>query len=190
MLAMWRLIEPLQSADFRIWKQTRTGLLSYPPEPAAARAHLAASVYLQMMIQPHIIHVVGHTEADHAATADDVIESCTMANRAIQNALGGAPDGVTDPRVQARAEHLVREAQVTLQAIRAIATESAADPLTDPAVLSKAVALGIMDAPQLRNNPFARGEIAALIIGGACEAVSLDGEPISESERLKAHIHD
>ncbi len=188
MLAMWRLIEPLQSADFRIWKQTRTGLLSYPPEPAAARAHLAASVYLQMMIQPHIIHVVGHTEADHAATADDVIEWCTMANRAIHNELGGAPDGAADPRVQARAEHLVREAQVTLRAIRAIATEGAADPLTDPAVLSKAVALGIMDAPQLRNNPFARGEILSHIVDGACEAISLDGEPISESERLKTHI--
>ena len=35
----------------------------------AARAHLATSVYLQMALRPHIIDVVGHTEADHAATA-------------------------------------------------------------------------------------------------------------------------
>ena len=28
-----------------------------------ARAHLAASVYLQMALKPHIVHVVGHTEA-------------------------------------------------------------------------------------------------------------------------------
>jgi methylmalonyl-CoA mutase cobalamin-binding subunit len=190
MLAMWRLIEPLQGPNFRIWKQTRTGLLSYPPEPAAARAHLAASVYLQMMIRPDIIHVVGHTEADHAATADDVIESCSMANRAILNAASGAPDGTADPRVLARAEHLAGEAQVTLRAIRAISPEGVQDPLTDPAVLAKAVALGIMDAPQLRNNPFARGEILSLIVGGACEAVSPAGQPISEPDRLKDHIRD
>ena len=31
------------------------------------------------------------------------------------------------------------------------------DPLTDPATLARAVTLGILDAPQLRNNPFAHG---------------------------------
>ncbi|NMC54466.1 MAG: cobalamin B12-binding domain-containing protein, partial [Chloroflexi bacterium] len=84
MLAILRMIAPLAGPDFRIWKQTRTGLLSYPLEPAAARAHLATSVYLQMALQPDIVHVVGFTEADHAATADDVIESCQLARRAIE----------------------------------------------------------------------------------------------------------
>ena len=61
--------------DFRIWKQTRTGLLSYPVDRVAARAHLATSIYFQMALNPHIIHIVGHTEAHHAASADDVIEA-------------------------------------------------------------------------------------------------------------------
>ena len=87
MLAMLDLIAPLAGPDFHIWRQTRTGLLSYPLEPNAARAHLAASVYLQMALRPHIVHVVGHTEAHHAATAPDVIESCQLARRAIENAL-------------------------------------------------------------------------------------------------------
>ncbi len=69
MLAILEMIEPLASNDFRIWKQTRTGLLSYPLDLAAARAHLAASIYVQMALKPDIIHIVGHTEADHAATA-------------------------------------------------------------------------------------------------------------------------
>ena len=30
--------------DFRIWRQTRTGLLSYPVDKDAARAHLAATI--------------------------------------------------------------------------------------------------------------------------------------------------
>ena len=84
--------------DFRIWRQTRTGLLSYPLDPAAARAHLAASVYVQMALHPHIVHVVGHTEAHHAATAEDVIEACKLARRAIENALSGQPDMTADPR--------------------------------------------------------------------------------------------
>ena len=75
MLAVIKLIEPLSGPDFRIWKQTRTGLLSYPLDPNAARAHLATSIYLQMALKPHIIHIVGHTEAHHAATAEDVIEA-------------------------------------------------------------------------------------------------------------------
>jgi methylmalonyl-CoA mutase cobalamin-binding subunit len=30
MMTVLRLLEPLESSDFRVWKQTRTGLLSYP----------------------------------------------------------------------------------------------------------------------------------------------------------------
>ncbi|MDP2995128.1 MAG: cobalamin B12-binding domain-containing protein, partial [Anaerolineales bacterium] len=73
MLAILEMVAPLSRPDFHIWKQTRTGLLSYPLDPEAARGHLAASIYLQMALRPEIIHIVGHTEADHAATAEDVI---------------------------------------------------------------------------------------------------------------------
>ncbi len=88
--------------DFRIYRQTRVGLLSHPLDPEAARGHLAAATYLQMALKPHIVHVVGHTEAHHAATADDVIAACRVARRAIENALAGAPDMTVDPRVRAR----------------------------------------------------------------------------------------
>jgi len=185
MLAILKMIEPLSGPDFRIWKQTRTGLLSYPLQPAAARAHLAASIYVQMALHPHIVHIVGHTEADHAATADDVIEACQMAQRAIENALRGAPDMLADPHVQARAEELESEARITLDALRVIAREDSLDPLTDPVVLASAVSLGIVDAPQLRNNPFARGEIDTRIIDGKCLAVDANGRPLDERQRLK-----
>ena len=101
MLACLALIEPLVDEDtFRIYRQTRIGLLSHPLDPEAARGHLAASTYLQMALKPHIVHVVGHTEAHHAATAEDVIAACKIARRAIENALAGAPDMQLDPRVQ------------------------------------------------------------------------------------------
>jgi hypothetical protein len=184
MLACLELIAPLEEPDFRIWRQTRTGLLSYPLDATAARAHLAASVYVQMALRPHIVHVVGHTEAHHAATADDVIEACGLARRAIENALHGQPDLTADPMVQRRKEVLIREAQATLAAIRALAGPDVAEPFTDPATLAHAVEIGILDAPQLRNNPFARGQLQTHSVDGACVAVDREGQPIDETERL------
>ncbi len=190
MLAVLDLIEPLAGPDFRIWRQTRTGLLSYPLQPDAARAHLAASVYVQMALRPHIVHVVGHTEADHAATAAEVIEACHLARRAIENALQGQPDMTCDPRVQERRRHLVAEAAITLEAIRRLASPDCPDPLTDPATLTRAVTTGILDAPQLRNNPFGRGRVRTAILGGACVAVDATGRPLSEAERLRSFLED
>ena len=188
MLAVMEIIAPLAGPDFRIFRQTRTGLLSYPLELSAARAHLAVSIYVQMALKPHIIHVVGHTEAHHAATADDVIEACRLAQRAIENALAGQPDMSVDPIVQDRKAELISEARITLDAIRALAGSQVKDALIDPATLTKAVSAGIMDAPQLRNNPFARGEIVTRIDKrGACIAVDQNrGEEISEEQRIAA----
>ena len=185
MLAILKLIEPLMGPDFRIWRQTRTGLLSYPVDVDAARAHLAVSVYLQMALRPHILHVVGYTEADHAATATDVIESCKLARRAIENGLG-APDMAQDEGVQSRVEELTREAEITLEAIRNLASGGVADPLADAVTLSQAVQTGILDAPQLKNNPYGRGQIATRIDDrGACIAINpATGSPLNEHNRI------
>jgi hypothetical protein len=150
-----------------------------------------------MALKPQIVHVVGHSEADHAATAEDVIESCGLARRAIENALRGAPDMTADPRIQRRKENLMAEAQVTLKAIRSLGTGSSAgpadgpeagplaDPAVNPAVLARAVTSGILDAPHLRNNRFARGAVITRMVSGACLAVDSNGRPVTESERLE-----
>lgn len=184
MLAILEMIQPLEGPDFHIWRQTRTGLLSYPVQPDAARAHLATSVYLQMALKPHIVHVVGYTEADHAATAQDVIESCNLARRAIQNSLQGAPDLTADRQVQARREELVAEAKTTLAAIRRLIVKEEVDPFTDPHILAQAVTIGILDAPHLRNNPCARGQVKTNIIQGKCLVVNEYGQVLTESKRL------
>jgi len=188
MMAMLDLIGPLAGPDFCIWRQTRTGLLSYPLELEAARAHLAASIYLQMALRPHIVHVVGHTEAHHAATADDVVEACKMARRVIENAQRGQPDMSADPQVWERKLELVQEAQVTLTAIRELAGPDVPDPFTDPAVLARAVTAGVLDAPQLGNNPCALGKIATTIDRrGACVTVKSGTDHLlSEHERITA----
>lgn len=184
-LACIELSEALVDENFRVYRQARTGLLSYPVDPDAARGHLAASVYLQMAIKPHIVHVVGATEAHHATTAQELIESVKIARRAIENALRGAPDMTADPVVQHRKNELIREAQVTLEAIKKLAGPDVLDPLTDPATLARAVTSGILDAPHLKGSPIAKGQIVTRIIDGMCLAVDLrTGKPISEAERL------
>jgi len=184
MLAILALIEPLEDETFHIWRQTRTGLLSYPLQEDAARAHLAASIYLQMALKPHIVHIVGHTEAHHAATADDIIQASRMARQAIENALAGQPGMIHDPAIKARVNALTREAKITIEAIKNLASPSITDPLTDPATLAKAVTQGVLDAPHLQNNPFAKGTIQTRIVNGACEVTDSDGNSISESVRL------
>jgi methylmalonyl-CoA mutase cobalamin-binding subunit len=186
MLACLEVIQSLESPDFCIWRQTRTGLLSYPQDLDAARAHLAASVYLQMALQPHIVHVVGHTEAHHVATAGDVIQACRLARRSIENALHGQPDMTADPAVQERVQELVREAQITLRAVQALSMPDIVDPFVDPATLARAVKVGVLDAPHLRGNPYARGQVATWIDGrGACVAIdSATGATLSEEARI------
>ncbi len=186
MLALLELIKTLENSTFRIWRQTRTGLLSYPVEMEAARAHLATSIYVQMAVRPHIVHVVGFTEAEHAATAADVIESCKMARRSIQNAINGQPDMTQDSRVRERVEELVTDAKLLIEAIRSLAPAEIRDPLIDPSTLAKAVTSGLLDAPQLKNNRFARGDIFTTIDSrGACVVIdAASGNVIKEQDRI------
>jgi hypothetical protein len=183
MLAALEIIKPLADKGFHIWKQTRIGLLSHPLDPDAARGHLAASAYLQMALKPDIYHIVGHTEAHHAATANDVIQASKIVRRAITNALG-APNMTRSPEVQDRKRTLITEARITLEAIQDLASQGVDDPLADPSTLAKAVTVGVLDAPQLMNNSFGRGMIRTRIVEGACEAVDESGRVLSERERL------
>jgi len=188
MRAVLEICQELENASFRIWRQTRTGLLSYPLEENAARAHLAASIYTQMALRPHIVHIVGHSEAHHAATANDIIDSSLMARRAIENALGGQADMLQDQAVQERTQDLVREARITLHAIRKNAKPEIEDGLIDAENLADVVKKGILDAPHLKNNPFAAGTIKTRMINSACEAVDSDGQPLHEDQRLAQYL--
>ena len=82
MLAIQHLIEPLCGPDFRIWTQTRTGLLSYPLDPPAARGHLAASVYLQMALKA-AYHPCGWTYRSRPC------RHCRRCDRSLQNSPPG-----------------------------------------------------------------------------------------------------
>jgi hypothetical protein len=190
-MAKAELAEDLAGPGFRVWRQTRTGLMSYPVDIGAARGHLGASVYLQMAMQPHIVHVVGYCEADHAARPEEVIESCKMARRAVENALRGAPQMTVDPEIQRRKEAIKAEAMALVAAIRRLG-ESVyekppnADPLLDVETLAQAVEKGLLDAPHLRGNPHACGQVRTRAVEGAIVSIGQDGRPQTEQERVAA----
>ena len=90
-----------------------------------------------------------------------------------------------DAAVQRRKEQLIEEANIILDAIKAIGPDDK-DPLTDPETLTKAVKLGILDAPQLKGNPACSGALNTRVISGALYAYDNNKkEIITEQERIR-----
>ena len=187
MLAKIELIEGLAGDGFAVFREVRAGLASMPSDFAAAKGHLAASGAVSMSLSPHIFHVVGFSEGDHAITADELIESCRIARGAIQLSLQGLPDPSRDPLVRERKAELVAEARLLLEALKGLAGPAADDPWTDPRTIAAAVVKGLLDTPHFKGHPYARGAVVTRIVGGACRAVDPGtGEPLPEKERLRA----
>ncbi len=185
MLAKAELIESLHDENFISMRQVRAGLLSLSPDMEMAKGQLAASAVLALGLKPHIIHVVGYTEGDHAATADEVIESCKIVRGVLKNCLFGMPDAVKDERVTARKDELVEEAKQIVESIKSLG-DGSGDPLTSPEIISSAMKIGILDAPQLAGNPEIAGRIKTACINGAIYAIHPeDKTPLAESDRLR-----
>jgi len=171
--------------NFRVYRQARAGLASFPANLNQAKGQLAASAYLAMQIKPHIYHVVGFCEADHAAEADDVIESCMIVRGIIKNEFLGSIDMTQQKGVIERKEQLIEEAKLVIEAIKSIG-EGAEDPLSDPDTLARAVKLGILDAPQLKGNKAAKGELKTKMVSGSLYPYDEEnGRIIYEKERLE-----
>ncbi|MGE5261756.1 MAG: glutamate mutase L [Acidobacteriota bacterium] len=112
MKASYELIEPLaRHFDFKIIKQTRSGLPSFPPDLHQAKGHLAFGIYTQLYLEPDILHVVTHSEAHHEAKAEDIIEACQITKQVCWDfAKGHVPDIWADPWVRTRIAELKRNA--------------------------------------------------------------------------------
>jgi len=186
MAAKREMIEGLEGPGFTVFRQVRAGLSSMPADFDMAKGHLASSATISQALDPHILHVVGYSESDHAITAAELIESCRIARGALDNSLRGLPDMTADPVVRTRKEELVGEAGVLLEALRKLGTGVSGDPWTDPGVIASAVAKGVLDAPQFQGLGVARGAVVTRIVEGACRAVDpSSGRVLTESERLE-----
>ncbi len=185
MLAKVELIESLHDNNFTTLRQTRTGLFSYPANYDESKGQLASSVLLQMQLEPHILHVVAYCEANHAASADDIIESVKIAGRVVDNCLYGCPDMKLDEKVKSRKEELISEAGMIVDKIKMLDTEKKyKDPLLSPYIISKAIKTGILDAPHLDGVKAASGKVRTMFVEGKNVAIDENGKTITEEERL------
>ncbi len=186
MLAKIELIESLHDDSFNSFRETRTGLFSMTNNLFKNKGQLASSTYLQMQIKPQIVHVVAACESEYAAKPDDIIESCLIVSRVIENILEGSPEMSIDGNITARKKALINDAGEILSYIKKLDCDKKfEDPLAEPEIIGKAIRKGILDAPHLKGVPAAKGKIVTGFIKGACVLIDDSGKILSEKERLK-----
>lgn len=184
MLAKIELVESLADDNYKVYRQARAGLASFPTNLSQAKGQLAASAYLAMAIKPHIYHVVGFCEAHHAANADDVIESAMIVRGILKNEFLGSVDMSKDERVQGRKKELIEEANIIIEGIRSL-KKNDIDPLIDPEVLTEAVRIGLLDAPHLQGSDIAKGQLQTRMVSGALYAYDEErAKIIGERDRV------
>lgn len=185
MLAKLALIREIEGADFTTFREVRAGITSLPSDPDEAKGHMAASAVFSMALKPHILHVVGFSEATRVVDPSVLIESCRIARGAIRLTLQGAADPNLDPVVRARKAHLVSEAKALLQGIRQLGPDRT-DPWADAGVLTLGIQHGLLDTPHFRGNPHLHGNIVTACVNGGWEAIDPSTrEPIGERNRLR-----
>jgi hypothetical protein len=136
----------------RVYLETRSGIEHFSADLETARFQLARTTLLQMILSPSMIHLVSYCEANHAATAEDVIESSMLVRRAVLLFKQNEPDlkkYLDHPIVVGRKENLLGEAQYVLTRIAALSSGGTdlCTTLSNPDVLFSALQNRIMTAP-------------------------------------------
>ena len=185
MLAKNELIEEIIDESFQVFRQVRAGLAHFSSNPSFAQGQLAASTVVSLALKPHILHVVGFSEGDHAIFPDELIQSCNIAHGVLHNTLYGMPDLTDNDIVRNRKNELKSEAKILLDEIFKRGRSSSDDPWSDPDVISDAVTTGLLDTPHFQGNAHLCGKITTRLIDGAWYATDRNtGEKITEAERV------
>jgi len=191
MAAKLVMIETLRDETFMPYRQVRAGLSHFAVDLHMAKGQLAAATMTMLGLRPHILHVVGYAEADHAATPEDVIESCKIVHGVMRNAFLGMSDPLQDPRVIEAHETLLHEAMLLVGTLERFGQALGSDdPLADPEVIAKAIRVGLIDAPHLRGQACARGLVNTGPAAGGCAALDRSGQVVGEPDRLLAVLND
>lgn len=141
MLAKLELIESLEDESFKVYREVRAGIAHFASNASIAKGQLASSALISLTLKPHILHVVGFSEGDHAINSDELIESCNIVHGVLRNGLHGLPDFASDQTVIERKEVLKRQSKIVLDTIQFIG-RSKKDPLSDPETIASAIEKG------------------------------------------------
>lgn len=186
MLAKQELIHSLHDNNFQSFTEVRAGIAHFSSDPLMAKGQLAASAVISLSLKPHILHVVGFSEGDHAILPEELIESCKIIHGVLYNCLNDLPDYSSDKEIISRKEELINEARTLINAIKNSASKNVNDPLTDPETLADAIKSGLLDTPHFNGNPHLCGNIFTQLIGGAWYAVEQSsGKILYEEQRTK-----
>lgn len=184
-LAMIEMVESLEDEGFKTYRETRAGLPLFVADEGVAKGQLAASTLMQMEVKPHIMHVVAYCEADHAATPEEIIESCKIVKGVIRHTLNDTFSIKSDFKIMERKKELIREAGVLISYIKNEYDEYD-DPLANAEVIADCVKRGILDAAHIVKNEKFRGNLHTRMIDGKCLAYDLETDKVlSEAERLQ-----
>lgn len=183
-LAKNELIETLKDEKFGVFREVRAGIAHFSGEPDKAKGQLAASAVISLALKPHILHVVGFSEGHHATYPEELIESCKIVHGVLNDCLNGMVNAEQDSKIIDRKNFLIKEANSLLDAIKYFGSSISDDPYSSPEVLSRAIKIGLLDAPHFRGNRYLCGKILTRLMDGAWYAVSEDtGDIILEKER-------
>jgi len=184
-LAMIEISETLQDGKFKIYREVRAGLNFLSSDLDVAKGQLAATTFLASSVKPHIIHVVGFNEAEHAATPENIIESCKIVRGVIRNLVNDSIDITDNQIIQNRKTRLINEANYLLNFICNY-YEGYSDPLGNDFVISDCIKRGILDAPHILKTEKFKGILDTRIIDGKCVAYSKElSREINEKERME-----
>lgn len=184
MAAKLEMISELEDDSFTVFREVRAGIAHFSPVPFIAMGQLAASAMISLSMKPHILHVVGFSEGDHATFPGELIESCQIVHGVIRNSLNGLPNVWSDDNILFRKSELIDEAKVLIESLGYLGADCD-DPKAEPYVIASAIREGFLDTPHFKGNPHLCGDIITGLINGAWYAIDPStGEPIDEESRV------
>ncbi len=195
-LEMARRISQGRQNPAPIFRETRTGIESLSADMNRAKWQLARSTFLQMCMDPHIIHIVSYCEANYAARPADIIDSSRLIRRAVRIFREHKPDIMKEvdvPIVRERRDYLINESTYLLNEIAKLhpqyvpcPLEQMAKYLGDEDVIASSIERKLMSAPGIINDKYKGDFITKPMKYGMINVVDDYTHPniITEKERI------
>ena len=195
-LEMARKISLGRKNPASIFRETRTGIESLSSDMNLAKRQLARSTFLQMCMNPHIIHIVSYCEANYAARPADIIDSSKLIRRAIRIFRANQEDIMKEansPIVNERKEYLINESSYLVNEIAKINPKYQPCPMENIAqyvgnenVIASSIEKKYMSAPGIVNPKYKGDFITKPMKYGMINLVDDYNNPriITERERI------
>ncbi len=200
-LAALELVRKLTPSDMAInvWIEARTGIEHFKPDLEVARKQLARSTILQMLLNPHALHLVSYCEALYAAKPEDIIHSSGIIRKAVKIYHKNKEDlrkYINIPEIQERKEYLLKESMFLLKEIAKLNPEyndgtinTMYRYLSDGDTLYEALKRGYMSAPGIFTEPFREKALLThtdIITGGMINSIDPKNlASITEEDRIQ-----